>query len=159
MSGPEGAVEYWHIGATMMRLRRTTSRIFKGVKRVGVLGEAWYGVPGLVSWRGVKYVVFGAALLRRLAEAIVGCKSSIEGQRAVAIYERKKRLTNVYLSQHAIYNYGVGSTSALVRISVFGRVYEQRSGESLRIADMGCRGRLVMVTCMWHRYPEENSSK
>jgi hypothetical protein len=52
-------VEYWHMGATMMRLRSVTSRIFSGVKRVGVLVlaevfvEGGKGAPGVLRWAGV----------------------------------------------------------------------------------------------------------
>jgi hypothetical protein len=49
-----GAVEYWHIGETIMRLRRVTLRIWRGVNSVGVFEESSFGVPGECKCCGVK---------------------------------------------------------------------------------------------------------
>lgn len=75
MVGPEAAVLYWHIGATMMRLRRVVLRIVKGWKRVG--GEefdfsSWTMVPGDDMCWGVKYSRPGTPRLR-------SCGAMMEG--------------------------------------------------------------------------------
>lgn len=62
MFGPECAVEYWHMGATKTLLRRITSRIFRGVNKVGVEEDKATGTPGLTGCLGVKYGACGAAL-------------------------------------------------------------------------------------------------
>lgn len=75
MFGPECAVEYWHIGATRILFRRTTSRICRGVNKVGVDEDKAIGTPGLVGCLGVKYGACGAALFstsKLFALAILG---------------------------------------------------------------------------------------
>ncbi len=52
--GPEGAVLYWHIGATKMRFRKVAERILSGRKSVGVEAESFTGAPGESAWAGVK---------------------------------------------------------------------------------------------------------
>ncbi len=52
--GPDGAVEYWHIGATAMRLRMVVPRMLRGVNSVGTFASDLSGVPGLIRCRGVK---------------------------------------------------------------------------------------------------------
>lgn len=48
----------------MMRLRRVALRIRRGVNRVGISDERFFGVPGECTCCGVKYGIPGTGALR-----------------------------------------------------------------------------------------------